>query len=91
MNVLSDVKADSSKWVNEHQSLNQRFEWQSGYGAFSVSASQIDEVRSYIRNQEQHHRKLSFKEEFLAFLRKHQIDFDLKYVFDEEHDEEHIV
>ncbi len=85
MDVLRDVKADSSKWINERTTAKQRFEWQTGYGAFSVSSSQVDKVQSYIRNQEEHHRKQSFKEEFLALLRKHQIEFDLKYVFDEEH------
>jgi putative transposase len=85
MDVLRDVKSDSSKWLNENQSFSQRFEWQAGYGAFSVSASQVDAVRSYIQNQEEHHRKLTFKDEFMAFLRKHQVEFQLKYVFDEEH------
>jgi putative transposase len=85
MNVLRDLKADSSKWINERQKSQQRFEWQAGYGAFSVSSSQVDKVRSYIRDQEEHHRKQSFKDEFLSFLRKHQIEYDLKYVFDEEH------
>jgi putative transposase len=85
MGVLRDVKSDSSKWLNEQQQLNQRFEWQAGDAAFSVSASQLDVVRTYIQNQEEHHRKLTFKDEFLALLRKHQIEFELKYVFDEEH------
>ncbi len=85
MDVLRDINVDSSKWINERQTSKQRFEWQAGYGAFSVSSSQVDNVRSYIRDQELHHRKQSFKDEFLSFLRKHQIEFDLKYVFDEEH------
>ena len=84
MDVLRDVKADSSKWINERQTSKQRFEWQAGYGAFSVSSSQVDKVQSYIRNQEEHHRKQSFKEEFLTILRKHQVEFEIKYVFDEE-------
>ena len=84
MDVLRDIKALSSKWVNDRQLVPNRFEWQSGYGAFSVSYSQVDKVREYIRNQEVHHAKTSFNTEFLSLLRRHHIEFYPKYVFDEE-------
>jgi len=59
-----------------------KFRWQEGYGAFSVSASNLPAVVKYIRNQENHHRKRSFEQEYLTFLRKHNVDFDPRYVFD---------
>ena len=58
------------------------FQWQSGYGAFAVSYSQLDQVKAYLANQEQHHRKLSFQDEFLEFLRRHQLEWDERYVWD---------
>ena len=85
MDVLRDIKAVSSKWVNDRQLTRGRFEWQTGYGAFSVSQSQFDVVRTYIHNQEQHHRKTPFKSEFITLLERHQIEYDPKYVFEEEH------
>lgn len=84
MDVLRDVKAGSSKWVNDRRLTPDRFEWQTGYGAFSVSQSQVMVVRSYIRHQEQHHRKTSFHDEFVTLLRRHEIEFDRKYVFEDE-------
>jgi putative transposase len=69
------IKAYSSKW------MGRRFAWQKGYGAFSVSASNVPVVVKYIENQERHHRKMTFEEEFIAFLRKHGMEFDSKYVF----------
>jgi REP element-mobilizing transposase RayT len=83
--VLRDVKAGSSKWVNEQGLGRGRFEWQTGYGAFSVSFSHVDAVREYLANQAEHHRVTTFREEFLAMLRRHQIEFDEQYVFVEEH------
>ena len=78
------AKANSSRWINEQRMLTLRFEWQRGYGAFSVSQSMRQRVGEYIRNQEQHHRKQSFKEEYFTLLRNHQVDFDERYVFDDE-------
>jgi len=72
------MKSNSSRWMNEH---GVRFAWQEGYGAFSVSSSNLAAVERYIQNQPAHHRKVTFEEEFLALLRKHRIEFDLKYVF----------
>ncbi len=76
--AISLIKANSSKWMNEH---GRGFGWQEGYGAFNVSASNVDSVAEYIRNQREHHAKISFEDEFLALLKKHGIDFDSKYVF----------
>ena len=73
------VKSNSSKWMNENGAA---FAWQEGYGAFNVSASNVESVRKYILNQKEHHRKMSFKEEFIALLKKHGVDFDPRYVFD---------
>ena len=72
------IKGSSSKWMNE--SGGAAFAWQEGYGAFSVSASQTDDVVRYIENQAAHHAKRSFEEEFLAFLRKHGLEFDPAHV-----------
>jgi len=73
------LKGNSSRWINEH---GDEFAWQEGYGAFSVSASNVDRVKRYIANQEAHHRKVTFEQEFIAFLKKHKIDYDSRYVFD---------
>jgi putative transposase len=72
------IKGNSSKWMGE-RGIN--FAWQEGYGAFSVSASNLDWVKRYIRNQEAHHRTFSFEEEFRALLKKHGVDYDPQYVF----------
>jgi putative transposase len=70
--LVRALKAHSSMWMNEHDHL---FAWQIGYGAFSVSQSNLLAVRNYIRTQEEHHRKMSFDDEFMALLRRHGIDF----------------
>ena len=72
------LKANSSKWMGE-QGID--FSWQEGYVAFSVSSSNVDQVTRYIQNQNAHHRKTSFEDEFRALLRKHGVESDLKYVF----------
>ncbi len=79
--LLQEVKANSSRWINEKKLTPGRFEWQSGFGAFSYGHSQIDEVVKYIQNQEQHHRKRTFLEEYASFLRLFNVDFDERYVF----------
>ena len=83
-NMLRLIKTNSSKWANEREDVH-HFEWQEGYAAFSVSESRVDPVRDYLRHQVEHHRTRPFREEYLALLRKHKIDFDERYVFDEEH------
>ena len=78
------LKANSSKWINEQQKTDGRFEWQRGYGAFSVSQSMSETVKRYITNQRHHHAKQSFYEEYLSMLEKHCIEYDPKFVFDME-------
>ena len=72
------IKGGSSKWLGEQL---QEFGWQQGYGAFTIGISQLKATMAYIEGQEEHHRKLSFQEEFLAFLKKHNIDYDERYVW----------
>jgi putative transposase len=81
--LLQDIKGNSSKWMNEKKFLKTKFEWQEGYGAFSYSKSQIKDVIAYIENQEQHHNKKTFKEEYLEFLQKFEVEYDEKYIFKE--------
>ena len=76
------IKGGSSTWVNQTFPEIKPFAWQAGYGAFSVSTSQIAETIAYIENQEEHHRRKSFQEEYLAFLKKHEIAYDEKYLWD---------
>jgi len=83
--VIRDIKANSSKWMNELPEVKSRFEWQKGYGAFTVSYSRIEAVREYIRNQETHHQTKTFQEEYIEFLTRHGIDFRLEYLFEDEH------
>jgi len=79
--VMQNAKAKSSKWINESRLLPHRFEWQEGYGAFTYSKSQIDAVYKYVQNQEEHHKKQAFREEYIAMLVKFGVDFDERYVF----------
>lgn len=78
----SDIKANSSKWINEQKLVSRDFEWQDGYGAFSYAKSQLDTVVKYILNQPIHHRKVTFRDEYLDFLKKFEIDNEEKYLFD---------
>jgi len=74
------IKSNSSKWVNESTNPTGRFEWQTGYGAFSVSESQAKKVRQYIQTQESHHAKVSFRDELITLLKKHGIEYDERYL-----------
>ena len=76
------IKGGASKWVNEDLNLRNRFEWQVGYGAFSIGISQVEKTISYIENQEEHRRTKTFQEEFLAFLRRHNIPYDPERIWD---------
>ncbi len=80
--LIQDIKANSSRFINEKNWVKGKFNWQEGYGAFSYSHSQLDDVIKYIENQEVHHSKKSFKEEYLTFLKKFEIDYDEKYLFE---------
>lgn len=79
--LMKDIKSGSSKWINESKLVKGKFEWQEGYGAFSYSSSQIDDVVKYIENQGEHHRKRTFREEYVDFLQKFKVDYDERYVF----------
>jgi REP element-mobilizing transposase RayT len=80
--LARDIKNNSSKFINEKGFTNLKFNWQSGYGVFSYSHSQINAVYDYILNQEEHHRKKSFKDEYLEFLDKFQVEYKYEYLFD---------
>lgn len=81
--LMKTVKAKSSKYVNDNQLTKHRFEWQVGYGVFSYSQSQIDNVYHYVANQEEHHKKQTFKTEYLDFLEKFKIPYDKQYIFED--------
>ena len=76
------LKATTSKWINDNKLVKGRFQWQEGYGAFSYSRSQRNSVIKYITNQEAHHKKKTFREEYLELLKKFEIPFEDKYVFE---------
>jgi putative transposase len=78
--VLREIKHSSSQWIHETIGMKE-FSWQDGYGAFTVSASKIDEVRSYINSQAEHHRKKTFQEEYIEFLEKSGIEYDEKHLW----------
>ena len=80
--IVRDIKANSSKWINEEKRIPGRFEWQEGYGAFSYAHSQVQDVIAYIRNQQEHHRVRTFREEYVEFLHKFNVSYNPKYVFD---------
>ena len=80
--LMRDVKNNSSKFINEKGFIKGKFSWQEGYGAFSYSHSQIEQVYNYILNQELHHQKKTFKEEYLEFLSRYEIDYKTDYLFD---------
>ncbi len=80
--ILEVVKTNSSKWINKNKFVNGKFSWQKGYGAFSYSRSQRDNVINYIMKQEDHHKKSTFREEYLDLLKKFEIPFKDEYVFE---------
>jgi hypothetical protein len=80
--LMEQVKSGSSKWLNEKKYISEKFAWQDGYGAFSYSKSHINNVVRYILNQPEHHKKKSFREEYISFLKKFEIDYDEKYIFE---------
>jgi len=81
-NFVKELKANTSKHINDTSGLVHKFGWQEGYGAFTVSASSKDRVYRYINNQVNHHRKRSFEDEYLQLLEKHEVEYDPTYVFD---------
>lgn len=80
--LVENIKTASTQWVNDNKFTRFKFEWQKGYGAFTHSKSQVDTVVKYILNQDEHHKKRTFRDEYLDILRKNDIDFDVKYLFD---------
>jgi putative transposase len=80
--LMEQVKSGSSNWLNEKKYIPGKFSWQDGFGAFSYSKSHIDNVVKYILNQPEHHKKQSFREEYLLLLDKFQVDYDPKYLFE---------
>lgn len=80
--LVREIKKASNEFINENKLSNFRFSWQEGYGAFSYSHSQIDNVVKYIMNQKQHHRKVSFREEYVDFLKKFEIEHDDTFLFE---------
>lgn len=80
--LVRDIKANTSRFINDQKWLPGIFRWQEGYGAFSYSHSQIDNVIKYINNQEKHHMKSSFKDEYLNMLEKFEVQYDPEYLFD---------
>jgi hypothetical protein len=80
--LVRDVKRDSTNFINQEINTYRRFSWQEGFGAFSYSHSQIDSVVKYILNQEEHHRRTTFKEEYEALLKEFAVKYDNRYVFE---------
>lgn len=80
--LIKDIKLASGSWINDNKLVPRRFNWQQGYGAFSYRLRDIDEICRYIQNQEEHHRKGTFKEEYIELLNDFAIAYDEKYLFD---------
>ncbi len=80
--LVRDIKANSSKFINQKQWVTGRFEWQVGFGAFSYSRSQLDALVKYIKNQEKHHMRKTFREEYLEILKGFNVNYDERYIFD---------
>ena len=79
---MEQVKSGASKWLNEKKYIPNKFSWQDGFGAFTYSKSHIDNVVKYVLNQPEHHKKQSFKDEYLLLLEKFDVDFNPKYLFE---------
>ncbi len=82
MDVVKASKTETSKWLKKQNPELQEFSWQSGYGIFSVSQSNVDQVKRYIANQEEHHRRMTFQDEFRAICQRHAVEIDERYVWD---------
>ncbi|MHA3788417.1 IS200/IS605 family transposase [Flavobacterium hauense] len=82
-NIVRDIKANSSKFINERKWIAGKFEWQQGFGAFSCSHSQLTNVITYIQNQEEHHKTKTFREEYIEFLKLYNIDFKSEFIFED--------
>jgi len=80
--LIGELKRESSKWIKTKGGILTKFSWQNGYGIFSVSESNVEQVREYILNQEKHHRKKNFQDEYRTFLNKYRVEYNEKYVWD---------
>ena len=80
--LVGDIKRDSSKWIKAKSKNFENFHWQEGYGAFSIGQSQVPDVLKYITNQKEHHQKKDFRDEFRALLRKYEVEYDERYIWD---------
>jgi putative transposase len=80
--LVEEVKTGSSKWIKTKGREFKNFHWQKGYGAFSVAQSNVEVVKRYIQNQKQHHRRVTFQDEYRQFLKRYQVEFDERYVWD---------
>lgn len=80
--LVRDIKAGSSKFINDNKWVKGKFNWQEGFGAFSYGHSQLDMIINYINNQEEHHKRKTFKEEYLEFLERFHVNYDDKYLFE---------
>lgn len=80
--IVYELKRSSSKWIKTQGHEFKKFHWQNGYGAFSVSQSHVEQVRRYIQKQEQHHREITFQDEYREFLRRYDVEFDEPYIWD---------
>jgi putative transposase len=81
--LMRDVKANSSKFINEKKWVQGKFEWQRGFGGFTVGYSQLDMVINYIKRQEEHHKRKTFKEEYIELLKENDVEFNDDYIFEE--------
>ena len=79
--LIEEIKTSSNSWINKNKLTSQKFEWQKGYGAFSNSRSQIDNVIKYVLSQEEHHKRRNFREEYMEILNKNGVDFDEQFIF----------
>ncbi|MCC5846836.1 MAG: IS200/IS605 family transposase [Verrucomicrobia bacterium] len=82
IDLIAHIKKESSSWIKKQGNAYHRFYWQDGYALFSFGAIQRDDVEQYIRNQEEHHRKKTFQEELLSFLKRYEIPYDERYIWD---------
>jgi len=80
--LVEEVKTESSKWIKTKGRHFRNFHWQSGYGAFSIGQSQVPALRRYIRRQKEHHRRVTFQDEFRKFLKAYEVEYDERYVWD---------
>ncbi len=81
VDLMANVKKDSSRWLNERNILKTKFQWQDGYAAFTIGESGVSALTRYIQNQKQHHQKLSFKEELILLLKKYNVEYDERYIW----------